>query len=225
MRVLICLLSVWLFAAGGQAQELRQITVTGEGAAVAAPDMATISLGVSHRADSAEEAMARVSQGVAEILDVLPRFGIAARDTKTSGLSLYPVFANSSINPQDRLSGFEASNGVTIRVRDLNQLGAALEAVLRTGANRLGGLSFGVQQPAPLQEAARRGAVADAMARARVYADAAGVTLGQVVSISEAGGGYRPEPMMRAARSEAVPIAAGETTISASVTMVFAITD
>ncbi|MEC3859955.1 SIMPL domain-containing protein [Mesobacterium sp. TK19101] len=219
-------MSVWLFAAVGvQAQELRQITVTGEGVAAAVPDMATISLGVSHRADSAEAAMDQVSQSVAAILDLLPRFGIDARDMQTSGLSLYPVFASASVSGADRITGFEASNGVTLRVRDLDQLGAALEAVLKTGANRLSGLSFGVQEPAPLQEAARRDAVADAMARAQVYAEAAGVTLGPVVSISENGGGYRPEPMMMAARADSVPVAAGEATISASVTMVFALAD
>ncbi|WP_372836944.1 SIMPL domain-containing protein [Puniceibacterium confluentis] len=210
------------------AQDLPRptISVSGEGTAYAVPDVATITLGVTSQAEQAADAMAQTSETVGTILARLVEMGLVARDVQTSDLSLNPIWSNRSVDNQPpRIEGFEASNQVTIRVQDLEKLGDVLGAVLGDGANRLGGLSFGLKNPEPLLDIARRDAVADAMARAKVYAEAAGVTLGPVLSISEGGTSIpRPEMMMEMRVSDAsVPVAAGETGLTAAVSMVFAI--
>ena len=206
---------------GAAAQDLPSLTVTGEGSVSAVPDMATVTLGVSARDPSAATAMNRTSQAVAAILERLTALGVAPRDVQTTDLSLGPVWVDRNNNGQPQVDGFEASNRVTVRIRAIDSVGAVLEAVLEDGANRLDGLSFGLQDPRPLLDEARRLAVADARAKAQLYADAAGVPLGPVRELTEGGViGPRPE-MMMAMRADAVPVAAGETTLSALVTVVY----
>ncbi len=114
-----------------------------------------------------------------------------------------------------------------VRVRDLAALGGILDTVIADGANDFNGLRFGLQDPAPLMDEARRRAVDDAMARAALLAGAAGVTLGPVLSIDDQGGS-RPMPMAEMAMrmsAGAAPVAAGELTLTANVAMVFAIAE
>jgi uncharacterized protein YggE len=146
---------------------------------------------------------------------------------QTSSLSLSPRRTPPGPDRVPETVGFVASNIVTVRVRDLDALGGILAAALGDGANTLGGLSFGVSDETALRESARRAAVADAMATARVLADAAGVTLGAVEELSELGASWGPQPMgrMEMAMSDAVPVAAGESTISSEVRMIFEIAD
>lgn len=212
------------------AEEPRTISVTGEGRAETAPDMATIRLGVTNEAKEARAAMAATSQAVGQILDRLTAMGVAERDVQTQRLTLNPVWSQYRTDtgePENRITGFAASNIVMVRVRDLPSLGGVLDAVIADGANEFNGLQFSVQDPDPLVEQARRDAVADAMAKAETLAQAAGITLGPVQSIAEHGG--RPQPMMMemaAARSSAdMPVASGEVALEASVSMVFAIAD
>ncbi|MEC7667465.1 MAG: SIMPL domain-containing protein, partial [Pseudomonadota bacterium] len=162
----------------------------------------------------------------ADILVKLEEFDIEARDVQTSDLSLNPIYTrNNTGNEAPLIVGFEASNRVTVRVRDLDRLGAVLGAVTGEGANQMYGLNFGFEDTDAMMDDARRKAVADARAKAELYAEAAGVTLGRVISLSEQGG-FRPVPMpvaeMRMA-ADSVPIAAGESALSASVSMVFEI--
>ncbi len=204
-----------------------RIIVTGEGSVEAAPDMATITLGVTAQHKSARGAMDEVSTGVARLLERMVAADIAQRDMQTSGLSLGPIWDGvrygSSGNPE--IVGFNASNTVTVRVRDLPALGGLLDSLFEDGANSFSGLSFGLQDPRPALDDARRKAVADARAKAELYAEAAGVSLGRVVSISEEGGGAPPMPMyrMEAAMADSVPVAAGELAITARVTVVWEI--
>lgn len=205
-----------------EAMEPR-ITVTGEGEAAAVPDMAVVTLGVTAQGAEAGMAMDEASEVAEAILARLDGLGIAARDRQTSDLSLMPVWSDERGGEGRRITGYEANNRLTVRVRNLSQLGDVLEAVLQDGANRLSGLTFGLQEPGPVMDEARRDAVADAMSKARVLAEAAGVTLGPVVSISEQGGGYAPQPMMEMARVSSVPVASGESVANARVTMVFSL--
>ena len=202
----------------------RQIVVTGEGLVEVAPDMATISLGVTHQGKAAMAAMAETSSATAAILERLAASGIEARDVQTRNISLTPVWTHyDRAGSAPKIEGFAASNTISVRVRDLARLGAILDTAIGDGANDFSGLSFGLQNPAPQEEEARRLAVADAMARARVLAEAAGVTLGPVQQINEMGGG-RPQPMqMSMARDAGVPVAAGEVGVSVSVSVTFAI--
>ena len=206
-----------------QAQEapLPRITVTGEGEVAAAPDMATVSLGITAENAEAGAAMDEASRVAESLLARLDELGIAAADRQSSDISLRPVWSNGEDGTARGITGYEAGNMLTVRVRDLDRIGEVLGAVLDDGANQLSGLSFGLQEPKPVMQDARRAAVADAMDKARVLAEAAGVTLGPVISIAEAGGGFAPAPMMEMARGAKVPVAAGETVVSTQVTMVF----
>ena len=117
---------------------------------------------------------------------------------------------------------------LTVRVRNLGSLGEVLDAVVKDGANRLGGVRFDVLNPEPLLNAARRAAVADARAKAALFADAAGVSLGDLIRLEEQGTGLRPQPMMEMrmmADSSGIPVAGGEVSLQASLTLVYAIAD
>jgi uncharacterized protein YggE len=115
---------------------------------------------------------------------------------------------------------------VTVTVDDLSKLGPALDALVKSGANQLGGIALTIANPKPLAERARAAAVADAAAKARTLAMAAGVTLGPLQSIQE-GGSVRPVPVFAAQRAFAAaappPIAEGEETVMVNVTMTYAI--
>lgn len=207
----------------------RTITVSGEGEATAAPDMATVRVGVAVRADTARGAVDGMSQAMQKVLDAVAAAAIPAKDVQTEGLNLGSVYRP---EPQDGSAlpppQFEARSSVAVRTNDLNGLGALLDGLVSAGANELQGVSYGLSDPAAARDEARRAAVADALARAKLYAEAAGVTLGPVVSLSE--NGPAPEPMMRmsaapAAADKGVPIAGGEMSVAAQVTLVLSIGD
>jgi hypothetical protein len=220
-----------LTAVQGAAQvtmQERRISVTGSGEVTAEPDMATIRIGVSHRAATARAAMDAVSDTMDGLIARLADLDVPPRDVQTSDLRLGQIYENRSTNDQPpRVLGYDASNTLSVRVRQIDKLGTVLQAMLEDGANRFDGLEFGLLFPEPRQDEARRLAVADALRKARLYADAAGVGLGPILRISETGGAV-PRPMMAApafARSEAMPVALGELSLSAQVQMEFAILD
>ncbi|MCX7644870.1 MAG: SIMPL domain-containing protein [Rhodobacteraceae bacterium] len=226
MRILLPLLVAATLAGGAAAEDRATLTMTGEGRSAAAPDMATITLGVVAEADTARAAMDEASASVAALLAALTAAGIEGRDVQTSALTLNPLWTTYSPTPsKPEITGFTASNTVTVRVRALDGLGEVLDRVLDTGANSFNGLQFGLQDPQPAEDAARAAAVADARRKAELVAGAAGVRLGPIVSITEAGGMVPPQPMMRmdAAMGESVPVAAGELEIVKQVTIVWEI--
>ena len=209
------------------AEEAGQITVTGEGRSDAAPDMATISLGVTTEGKTGAEAMAANSAELAKVLANLRGAGVEDRDVQTSGLSLNPNWDYSSSGGAGRIVGYVAANQLTVRVRALDDLGRMLDAAVSDGANTLNGVSFGLSEPGPALDEARVRAVEDARARAALLAGAAGVKLGRILSIAEGGGQMPPMPMFRmeasAADAAPVPVAAGEVSTLASVTIVWEI--
>lgn len=221
--VLLVGLSTSVFA------EERTITVNGQGTVETAPDMATVTLGVTRTAPEAGEALDATSEAVAEVIARLEDLNIAPQDMQTSGLNLQPIWSREVTNgTQSReITGFSASNQLTVRVRELNDLGVLLDAVVQEGANTFAGLRFSLQDPASALADARAAAVRDAMMKAGQIADAAEVTLGPVLSITENGGMPRPVNMeMSTARmSDSVPVVAGEVSLSVSVSMRFAIAD
>lgn len=217
-----------LLAAPAFAQELpRLITVTGEGRALAAPDMATLRLGVTTDGATARDAIAANSRAMADVLDRIESAGVADRDVQTQDFSVSPRWENRP-NEAPRIAGFVARNQVFVRVRDLDALGPLLDAVTRDGANTFDGLSFGLQDPGPVENAARRAAVTEAQRKATLYAEAAGVTLGPLQSIDEGGASSSPVPMARAEMAvamDSVPVASGELAITARVRLVYQIAD
>lgn len=221
----ISIASALLAGAVWAEEPARRIAVTGAGQVEAAPDMAVITLGVRQEDKEAQVAMQATSAAVAGMLERLAELGIAARDLQTRELSLTPVWSERSGSGAERrqITGFEAANTVVVRVRDLDALGGILDAVLAEGANDFNGLRFDLQDPAPLAEEARRRAVADAMARAKLLAEAAGVELGPVLSIDEHGIAMPKAEMAMRMSTAGAPVAAGEVSVTANVSMVFAI--
>lgn len=203
----------------------RTISVTGTGTVEAAPDMATLMIGVTTQGDTAAAALAANTTATDAVIARLTASGIEARDMQTSNLSINPNWTGyDSSSP--RISGYVASNMLTVRVRKLDSTGAVLDAAVADGANTLNGLTFGLADPEPAYNEARKEAVADARAKAELLAAAAGVSLGQVLSIADGGAMTDPAPMYRDAVSAApVPVVGGELGLVATVTLTFAIAD
>jgi len=202
------------------------ITVTGTGTVEAAPDIATLSIGVTSQGDTAAAALSANSAALEAVMARLTAAGIEARDMQTSNLSINPNWTgyDSASVTGPVISGYVATNMLTIRVRQLDGLGAVLDAAVADGANTLNGLSFGLADPEPALNEARKEAVADARARAELLATAAGVKLGGILSISETQAYSEPVPMFRADASAApVPVAGGELGLSANVTILYKI--
>ena len=229
MRTAAIILFLGLAAAApALAEDGRTIATSGTGTVEQAPDMAVIDIGVALEALQAGDALDGTSEAVRGVLTSLDALGIAERDIATSNISLQPVWNNRGPGDDDRprTIGFTASNTLTVRVRDLDKLGEVMELAVGDGANRFNGVRFAIQEPEPVYDAARTAAVRDAVRRATQLAEAAGVTLGEVRSISERGAG-RPSRMMEmsAARVADVPVSAGELSVSGTVDMVFVIGD
>jgi len=218
-------LAVVLFAPGASAQtnpEPRLLTVTGEGEVKAKPDQATLSAGVVTEGKTAAAALAANSRAMNAVFDTLKRLGIPERSIQTSEISVQPQYPNDARVPR-RITGYQVSNTVSVTVDDLDRLGPALDALVSSGANSLGDIGFGLRDPKPLEAQARAAAVRDAARKAETMARAAGVSLGPIISITE-GVGTEPVPLGRRmpalmAMKEATPVAAGEETISANVTV------
>ncbi len=213
-----------------------RFTVTGHGEVKAEPDLAQVSVGVRTRAKTAAEALRRNTAAMRRIFDLLKnRFGVQDKDLATGNFSITPVMQYfqpkpGKPTPPPKVVGYDVSNMLSVRVRALDKLGAILDAVVRDGANRLHGISFGFSDRRRLMDEARRKAVADAKARAKLYAEAVGFQLGPVVEVRE--GGVRPLPvpvrrgrmMAKAVLAEdaaPVPIARGEQSVRAEVTIVW----
>ncbi|ATI41197.1 hypothetical protein CBW24_03735 [Pacificitalea manganoxidans] len=205
-----------------------RVVVRGAGVVKRAPDMATIVMGVEERAETADAALDAANEVGAAILERLTAEGIAARDVQTSGLSLSPerrMTTRDDTQPPE-VVGFIATNLVTVTVRDLERLGPLLDTVVRgDGANRFQQLSFDLADPAPAEEDARMAAVTEARAKAETLAQAAGVSLGRIVEITEESAG-RPmyaRQEMRMADSGGVPVAPGEIEVRVDVGITFEI--
>lgn len=202
------------------------ITVTGAAEVRAAPDVLVVTLGVEAIAPRASEARARASEAMVRLLAVLREAGVQARDTQTASVSLQPNYDYNSSEGRT-LRGYTAAQSVTVTLRDLERSGETIDAALEAAgdAARMNGLRFGFSNPADLLLRARREAVADARFRAETYAAAAGVALGEVLSIVEAAEpGVRPVPRgMLEAKAMAAPIESGEEGVTSSVVVHFSL--
>ena len=202
------------------------ISVTGTATVNVVPDLATISLGVTTKGTSAATAMSANSTALTAVIARLKAAGVADRDMQTSNLSLNPNWVTNADGSAQEIQGYIAANMLTVQVKAMDTTGAVLDAAISDGANTLNSLTFGLQDQHPQEDEARKGAVADALARAKLLVAAAGVKLGPIVSISkESVLQPGPQPMYRGmADAAVVPVAAGEVGISATVTIVFQIT-
>jgi uncharacterized protein YggE len=226
----VALMASTAFATAEAAEAMlaqRSITVSGDAEVAGKPDQARLSAGVVTQAETAAAALNANSAAMNRVFAALRMAGIPENRMQTSNFSVqpqYPPFRPENQEPQ-RIIGYQVSNNVTVTVDDLTKVGPTLDALVRSGANQLGGIQFTIADPKPLAERARTLAVADGASKARTLAMAAGVTLGPLVSMQETMVG-RPIPvfaMARAVAAEATPIAEGEERVSVTVQMVYAI--
>lgn len=205
------------------------LTLSAEAEVQAAPDIADIGAGVVTQAADAQAALAANSAQMTRVVAALKKAGIADRDIQTSGLNLQPQYRYEQNQPP-ALIGFQASNRVQVTLRDLKGSGKVIDTLVQEGANQIDGPTFRIDKPEPLLDKARAEAVRKARARAQLYAEAAGLKVKRITSISE---GYQqrpPVPMPRMASSDAItvsgaraapPVAPGEVGLVATVTMTF----
>jgi uncharacterized protein YggE len=210
-----------------------QIMVSGQGDSQLAPDMALLQLTVTREAETARAALDANSAAMAEVLAALREQGIAERDLQTANFSIqpryiYPKPKSDGGNQPPRIVGYTVRNGLGVRVRDLDKLGQIIDRSVTLGVNEGGSITFTNDDPWAAIEQARIRAVQQAAAKAKTLAAAAGVKLGQVLSISEQSYNPAPVPMMKsrammADSMESVPVAAGENSYKVSVNMSYAI--
>ena len=198
-----------------------------------APDIAYITAGVEKEAETAEEAMAAQAEAMTGVFGALSEAGIPEKDMQTANLSLNPVYdyveesdGKGRTRGKQVLRGYVASNQLTVKVSDLDNLGGILDSLVSAGGNTFNGLSFALDDPSGAQDEARRKAVTDAMARAELYASAAGLRVGRIVSISESGG-MSPQPVqmnrmaMESMDAKSTPTSGGEIGYTAHVNITF----
>lgn len=206
----------------------RVMTISGYGTASGEPDIGMINMGVQSDADTAEEALSDNNTKMGRLIANLKSAGIDKKDIQTSQFNISPRYARRGSNSgydYSKIIGYTVSNQVHIIVRNLDAFGSILDASVKDGANRMNGISFEFSNPQPLMDKARRAAVLDARRKAELYADAAGLELGNILTFAESYGGT-PRPVHAKAMADAsaeVAIAVGESELSANVTITFEI--
>ena len=233
MRIPVLLVAILTLSASllSAADLPRTITVSGQGKAGTPPDMATVRSGVVTQALTAKEALAANNVAMEQIMKVLKSRNIDAKDIQTSGFNVYPQYKRQQRGGRaNEISGYNVSNNVSVKVRNLSRLGEILDALVQSGSNQISGVSFGLSNSREIMNKARRNAVDDAKGRAELYAQATGVRVGKVISISEQSI-QSPRPMFQARMamadmaSESVPIATGEQEVTATINVMYELLD
>lgn len=206
-----------------------KIMVTGEGEASVKPDLALLSLSVMKEADTAREAMTANNEAMAGVIKAMKESGIADRDLQTAGIQINPryTYTNKPDGSQEaKLTGYQVSNTISIRVRDIARTGEIIDKAVTLGINQGGSVAFSNDDPSAVQTEARKKAVADALGKAKTLAEAAGVTLGGIIEMSETSYAQPPMPIMaKAAYAQdsagAAPVEAGENSYRVQVNVTF----
>jgi uncharacterized protein len=223
-RALLAFAASVLLTAPAWAEDLPPaISVTGEATVSVPSDLAAVEAGVTSDAKTAHEASETNNATMGKLLLTLKAAGIDARDIQTSRLSLQPQNAPNRTGPS-AITGYRASNRVTVRLRDVSKVASTIDMLVGAGANDIGGINFMVSQASKLLDDARTQAVADARRKAEIYAKAAGVTLGAPLNISEQGSpGPMPFRKMMGGMAAATPVAQGEEMLQVTVNVSWAI--
>lgn len=209
------------------ANDATLLNISAQAEARRVPDVATLSAGVVTQAVDGNSAMRENALQMDKVMAAIKAAGIAARDIQTSGINLSPQYRYAE-NEAPKITGYQANNTVSLKVRDITRLGKVLDSLAAQGANQINGPSFEIDQPEPVYDEARLAALKKAQARAETYAKSLGLRVRRIVSISEGNqGGFRPMPMMamaagRSAKAEMdTAVSPGETTVSVNLDVVF----
>ena len=201
----------------------RLVTVGGEATIAVAPDTAIIRIGVTSQGKNAREASEANARQITAVLAAIKASGIDDRDIQTSRLSLQPQY-DPNKSGTARLTGFQVTNQLTVRIHDIGKLPDILDRAIAAGANEMSGIEFAVSQQSRLLDQARAEAVADARRKAELYAQAAGAKLGRVLQIADESA-PAPRPLVQAMRAGAVPVAPGEQMLRVAVTVSYELID
>ena len=194
----------------------------------AAPDIATVTVGVVSEAKTARAALDANNADIARVIAAIKAAGVAEKDIGTTGFNIGPVWSNPQPKADGtaeppRITGYQVSNQLQIVIRDLGEAGTVLDATVTAGANQAATIEFGLKDRKPVEDKAMAAAIADANRKARLMADAAGVKLVRILSVAaNEGGGPFPVPMAMQA-DKSVPVMAGERAVSANATVVWEI--
>ena len=203
-----------------------RLDVAATGEVTRVPDIAVISTGVVTRAATATAAIQQNATRMERVRAALKRAGIEDKDIQTSSINLNPDYHYEQNKPP-RLTGYQASNQVSVRFRDLGKTGEILDVLVAEGANQINGPSLTIDKPEQALDEARMKAIANGRARADLYARALGMRVTRLLSVSESGGYSAPPPMPMYARAEAMSADAstkidpGEQKVQVSVAMSF----
>jgi uncharacterized protein YggE len=227
-----CILGATAIAAPASAQQSSitqtiagtRLDLNATGEVTRVPDLAIISAGVVTRASNARAALQQAANKMARVRAALKAAGVADRDIQTSNINLNPDYAYEANRPP-RLTGYNASNQVSVKFRDIANAGEILDALVAEGANSINGPTLTIDKPEMALDEARARAVAAGRARAELYARAMGMRVVRVVIVSESGGSYPVPPPMMMARAEAADastkIDPGEQTLQVNLAMTF----
>lgn len=201
-------------------EQPRTITVSGQGQVSAQPDQAVVRFGVETEAETASAALDENSARMSDVISATLEAGVARENIQTAGLQLQPVYNRPDEAPPE-LTGYRASNVLSVTIEDLDSLGILLDTATDAGVNTIQGIQFEVSEQADLQAQARQAAMNQAIAKAEQLAGLAGAELGEVLTISETGGATPRPVALEAATGAAdrVPVEPGQQTLEASVSV------
>ena len=199
------------------------ITVTGSASVTLKADYARISVGVSSKAATVEQAANENNAAIYAVIEALKEAGVAEEDIATSNYSVYAEYDYASFGGQ-KLTGYNVTNQLTVIIRDMEHIGATLDKATAAGANNIYNIEFLSTKADEAQDEATVYAVQDAMRRAKLLASAAGLNLGGIKSISDTVASYGIVTRSYASKLDAAAgnsILPDDTSVSASVTIVF----
>lgn len=214
--------------AADDAEKVPSISVNGTGEVKATPDQGTVRLGVVQEATNAQEAQQRVNSIAQAILAGVRQLGIDPKQVQTSQLNLYPVYSETQPNEpmrgeRPRILGYRASNVVSVIVNTIEKVGPVIDAGLKAGANQLEGVMFGLQDDTAARHEALTKAAHEAQDKAKTIADALGLNLTGILEVAESGVSVVPmmakAEMMMARADVSTPVAPGEVSVNASLTI------
>ncbi len=221
-------LLVWVgHVHAGQADVIPTIHVRATGSTQLAPDMAVLTLSVVRTGKTAREALDANNGAMKRVMDNLEQQGIEKKDLQTANFNIQPRYerrkTSGANSRQPQIIGYNVSNSLTLRIRNLEKLGEILDRVVTLGVNSGGNVRFTNADPSIAISSARTQAMKNAIAKARTLVAAAGARLGDLLLISENTNTSRPIPIsmarsaFKAQDGANVPVASGENSYSVTI--------
>lgn len=204
-----------------------RLSISSQGEVTRAPDIATVSAGVTTQSATAAVAMQDNARSMSAVISALKKAGIADKDIRTTGIDLSPQYRYQE-NQAPTLVGYRASNNVSVTFRDISQTGKVIDTLVSQGANQINGPNFSVEKADAALDEARASAITQARKRADLYARATGMRVKRIISINESGHYANPAPLrLERAMAAKAPAAAdtmvqpGESTLQVNVNVEF----